>query len=158
MADPESCSGYAGSVVVDASITPSEDASTWVVALANGDLSDNMLYPDAQTKQAVLSAGFFNVREKRFLAKWGTVTFLGFAADAVGVDGPLYRKVVNLTPSDALSVDEFLDTSASDMQLPNYTLAGETVCRPFQMSSLSPVKFPKKRLMYTYRRHFEGIL
>lgn len=158
VAYPESCSGYAGSVVVDASITPSEDASTWVVALANGDLSDNMLYPDAQTKQAVLSAGFFNVREKRFLAKWGTVTFLGFAADAVGVDGPLYRKVVNLTPSDALSVDEFLDTSASDMQLPNYTLAGETVCRPFQMSSLSPVKFPKKRLMYTYRRHFEGIL
>ena len=158
VAYPECCSAYAGSVVVDTKITPSEDASSWVVALASGDLSDDTLYPDEQTKQAVLSAGFFNVREKRFLAKWGTVTFLGFAADAVGVDGPLYRKVVNLTPSDAFSVDEFQETSTSDIQSSNLFPIGKSVCCPFQIPSFPSVKLPKKKGFYTHRKFLDDVL
>lgn len=104
---PESCAKYAGSVVVDAAIEPNDDAVNWVIALASGDLSDLTLYPDAETQQAVLSAGYFNVREKRFVAKWGTATFLGFAADAMGVDGALMRQVVEFKQSGATSVTEF---------------------------------------------------
>lgn len=110
---PESCAQYAGMAVIDARFTPSADAANWVVALAGGDLSDVTVYPDAETKQALLSAGYFNVSEKRFLGRWGTATFLAFAADMVGVDGPLLRKVVNFEPSGASPVEEFVNTASS---------------------------------------------
>ena len=45
-ADPETYAGYQGRVLVQTRLTPNETATSWAIALAKGDLTDETLYPD----------------------------------------------------------------------------------------------------------------
>ena len=71
-ADPETYAGYQGKVLVQTRLTPNETAVSWAIALAKGDLTDETLYPDEATKNAVLQAGSINVESKTFVADWTT--------------------------------------------------------------------------------------
>ena len=87
-------------------LTPNETATTRAIALAKGDLTDETLYPDEETKRAVLQAGSINVESKTFKAAWTTCTFLYFAADADGIDGVLKRLLVTFDKANARPVSE----------------------------------------------------
>lgn len=105
-ADPETYAGYQGKVLVQTRLTPNETATSWAIALAKGDLTDETLYPDEETKRAVLQAGSINVESKTFKADWTTCTFLYFAADADGIDGVLKRLLVTFDKANARPVSE----------------------------------------------------
>lgn len=105
-ADPETYAGYQGKVLVQTRLTPNETATSWAIALAKGDLTDETLYPDEETKRAVLQAGSINVESKTFVADWTTCTFLYFAADADGIDGVLKRLLVTFDKANARPVSE----------------------------------------------------
>ena len=105
-ADPATYSGYQGKVLVQTRLTPNETATSWAIALAKGDLTDETLYPDEETKRAVLQAGSINVESKTFKADWTTCTFLYFAADADGIDGVLKRLLVTFDKANARPVSE----------------------------------------------------
>lgn len=105
-ADPETYAGYQGKVLVQTRLTPNETAVSWAIALAKGDLTDETLYPDEATKNAVLQAGSINVESKTFVADWTTCTFLYFAADADGIDGVLKRLLVTFDKANARPVSE----------------------------------------------------
>lgn len=105
-ADPETYAGYQGKVLVQTRLTPNETAVSWAIALAKGDLTDETLYPDEATKNAVLQAGSINVESKTFVADWTTCTFLYFAADADGIDGVLKRLPVTFDKANARPVSE----------------------------------------------------
>lgn len=104
--DPETYAGYQGKVLVQTRLTPNETATSWAIALAKGDLTDETLYPDEETKRAVLQAGSINVESKTFKADWTTCTFLYFAADADGIDGVLKRLPVTFDKANARPVSE----------------------------------------------------
>ena len=104
--DPETYAGYQGKVLVQTRLTPNETATSWAIALAKGDLTDETLYPDEETKRAVLQAGSINVESKTFKADWTTCTFLYFAADADGIDGVLKRLLVTFDKTNARPVSE----------------------------------------------------
>lgn len=104
--DPETYAGYQGRVLVQTRLTPNETATSWAIALAKGDLTDETLYPDEATKNAVLQAGSINVESKTFKADWTTCTFLYFAADADGIDGVLKRLLVTFDKANARPVSE----------------------------------------------------
>ena len=109
---------YAGKVVVETTVTPSDDAEHWVLALASGDLTDEVAYPEDQTKQAMLQAGSFDVRTQQFVATWGKATFLAFAADAAGVDGALLRQAVEFDSSGVTPASEYGKTTRSLPAIP----------------------------------------
>ena len=92
--------------MVQTRLTPNETATSWAIALAKGDLTDETLYPDEETKRAVLQAGSINVESKTFKADWTTCTFLYFAADANGIDGVLKRLLVTFDKANARPVSE----------------------------------------------------
>ena len=104
--NPETYAGYQGKVLVQTRLTPNETAVSWALALAKGDLTDETLYPDEATKNAVLQAGYINAESKTFVADWGTCTFLYFAADADGIDGVLKRLLVTFDKANACPVTE----------------------------------------------------
>ena len=105
-ADPATYGGYQGKVLVQTRLTPNETATSWAIALAKGDLTDETLYPDEETKRAVLQASSINVESKTFVADWTTCTFLYFAADADGIDGVLKRQLVTFDKANARPVSE----------------------------------------------------
>ena len=109
---------YAGKVVVETTVTPNDDAEHWVLALASGDLTDEVAYPEDQTKQAMLQAGSFDVRTQQFVATWGKATFLAFAADAAGVDGALLRQAVEFDSSGVTPASEYGKTTRSLPAIP----------------------------------------
>lgn len=93
---PEQFTKAKGRVVLQAIITPNEDAANYVWALGRGDMTDNNLYPEETAKNAVLQGGFINVPCKELIVDWGEATFLYFGSDAYGVDGPLGRTLANV--------------------------------------------------------------
>lgn len=118
--DAEKYAKTKGRVYIQAIITPNEVAANWALALAQNDLTDEQAYPEEATKNAVLQGGFLNVTEKFFVADWTTCTFLYFAADAAGIDGPLKRLLVTFDPVNARPVNELetMDAPASIKRIP----------------------------------------
>lgn len=110
-----------GSVVVQASFTPNELTENFAWALGRGDMTDETLYPEDTSKQAVLQGGYINVPFKELIAKWGDATFLYFGSDGYGVDGPLARTLVQLTQegaSPATAYDETAPAALTGTQAP----------------------------------------
>lgn len=104
--DPATYANIQGRVALDVTAKPNPYAYNWVLALASGDLSNEEAYPEYETKNAMLQAGFFSCTEKTFIADWRTVTLLAFAVDAAGVDGDLQRIVINLNREGASPISE----------------------------------------------------
>lgn len=103
--DPALYAKYQGAVMVEATVTPNETAEHWVVALAAKDMTDKDIYPDESTKQALLQGGKLDTENMTYVARWGEATFLYFAADFYGIDGPLRRTLVNFTPENAMPIE-----------------------------------------------------
>lgn len=99
--DPAKYAKYQGAVMVEAEVTPNETAEHWVVALSSKDMTDPDVYPDESTKQALLQGGSLDKSTMTYVARWGEATFLYFAADFYGIDGPLRRMLVNFTKEGA---------------------------------------------------------
>lgn len=102
--DAERYAKYKGRVMVEARVTPNEEAAHWVVALGAKDMTDEVTYPDESTKSAVLQVGFTDRESMTFAADWGVATFLYFGADFAGVDGPLRRLKADFQPAGASPV------------------------------------------------------
>lgn len=102
--DPDKYAKYQGAVMVEAEVTPNETAEHWVVALSSKDMTDPDIYPDESTKQALLQGGQLDKSTMTYVARWGEATFLYFAADFYGIDGPLRRLFVNFTKEGASAV------------------------------------------------------
>lgn len=109
--DPEKYGKYAGRVLAQVVVTPNEAAANWAVALAKGDLSDDITYPDELTKNAVLQGGKLGSEVNNFVADWTTCTLLYFGADAAGIDGELHRLVVTFDKANARPASEFSETA-----------------------------------------------
>lgn len=122
-ANPQLYEKYRGNVLVQYQVSPNEMAAHWAVALGVGDMTDTNVYPDESTKNAVLQAGSLDSVSKDLVARWGEATFLYFAADASGVDGPLKRLKVNFTREGAQPIEQ-LETSAL-----NYSTVKSAVSR-----------------------------
>lgn len=114
--DPETYANYQGQVLIQYQVTPNDLAAHWAVALGVGDMTDPDIYPDESTKNAVLQAGQLDAETKNLRGRWGEATFLYFAADAAGIDGPLKRMKVNFTKEGARPVSE-LTTSPLNVRM-----------------------------------------
>ena len=98
-------------VVLQAVFTPNEVAQSYAWALAIGDLTDEEVYPEASTKNAVLQGGFITTPTKELIVKYGDATFLYFAADAYGLDGNLGRTLAHITREGASPVSTYEELS-----------------------------------------------
>lgn len=121
---PDKFANAAGKVLIQAVFTPNETAANYVWAVASGDLSDEQLYPEDVTKQAMLQAGFINVPAKNIYAQYGDATFLYYAADAFGIDGYLKRTLANITPDEASPASTYEDIMDNRPEMP----ALKTLC------------------------------
>ena len=108
--DSEKYAKLKGRVYVQAVVTPNETATNWVVALAQGDLTDETTYPEESTKNAILQGGKLNNELNTFIADWKTCTFLYYGADQSGVDGQLHRLLVTFEKDKAMPVSQFSET------------------------------------------------
>lgn len=106
--NPETYAKYKGGVLVQYMVTPNESAAHWVVALGVGDMTDLTVYPDESTKNAILQMGNIDAETKDLVAKWGEATFVYFAADKMGVDGPLKRLKFDITPEGASPISQLV--------------------------------------------------
>jgi len=109
---PEKFSDAKDKVILQAVFTPNETAQSYAWALAKGDLTDETLYPETTTKNAVIQGGFLGVPVKNLYVQYGDATFLYFAADAYGIDGKLCRTLANITPEGASHVSSYEDLTA----------------------------------------------
>jgi len=116
---PEKFPTAEGKAVVQVVMTPNEITEHYIWALAVGDLSDEDLYPEEPTKQALMRVGYTDIPAKTLFADWGDATFLYFGADGYGVDGKLFRTPVNIEASGARPVEEYEEL--------NVTSTGESV-------------------------------
>lgn len=137
--DPDKYANLQGRAYVQTVITPNDAADNWALALAKGDLTDETVYPEESTKNAVLQGGFLNSTEKNFVADWQTCTFLYFGADEAGVDGPLHRLLVTFDKANARPVSELTVSSSA-------APAAKTVSRIMPRASKSVVA---KRMVKT---------
>ena len=78
-------------------------------------MTDPDVYPDAQTKSAMLQGG--GQRNRTFsqfwIDGWKTGTLLSYGVDAYGLDGTLYRKLVEMTKEGASPVSQVKDPSST---------------------------------------------
>lgn len=116
--DPERFPNAAGRVLVQVSATPNAFAVDWAVALASGDLTDDITYPYESTVNAMLSSGVskYNKTLQQFYANWSDCTILAFAADMSGVNGPLQRVLVSPVRENASPVEELAPVESSAVQ------------------------------------------
>lgn len=94
-------------------VAPNDFCSNWVIALARGDLSDDVTYPDDATKNAVLQGGKLSHEINNFVCDWSTSTILAFGVDPYGVDGVLQRIVITPSPDGVSDVSEFYTATSS---------------------------------------------
>lgn len=131
--DPVAYEKYRDRVLVQYHVTPNELAAHWAVALGIGDMTDPDLYPDEATKNALLQVAALDAISKEVVARWGEATFVYFAADAAGIDGPLKRLKVNFTREGAQPVSQYepiaVSSSAQSFELAPSSMADSTVRR-----------------------------
>lgn len=108
--DPTKYANMKGRVYMQSVVTPNDDAAYWAVALAKGDFTDETMFPDEPTKNAVLQGGYLSATQKNFVADWTTCTLLYFATDAAGVDGALHRLLVDFNKEGASPISTFTET------------------------------------------------
>ena len=111
---PERFSGnISGRCYMQVCVTPNAYCYDWVVALAKGDLTNEMVYPEETTKNAVLQGGRISREINNFVCDWAECTLFGFGVDAAGVDGPLQRILITPTPSGVSDVQLFVQDTAT---------------------------------------------
>ncbi len=114
---PGKFTNLGGRVLIQVEATPNDLAEHYIWGLASGDLTDETIYPEESSKQALLNAGFLDVPAKNLIAEYGQATFLYFASDAYGIDGQLCRMLADITrerASPASSYSDITATSASE--------------------------------------------
>lgn len=95
-------------VVVQAVLTPNASAEHYAWALGVGDMTDDDIYPEDATKDAILIGGFIDTPTKILLADWDKpATFLYYGSDYYGIDGQLNRLLVNFTREGAMPAEQF---------------------------------------------------
>lgn len=109
--DPVRYANLAGRVYAPATARPSSDAAHWYVALARGDLSDPVFYPDDATINALLQGGTPDIREMNYVADWGEATLLAVAADEYYQFGAVFRRQITFSKEGASPVSE-LETAS----------------------------------------------
>ena len=65
--DPTKYANMKGRVYMQSVVTPNDDAAHWAVALAKGDFTDETMFPDESTKNAVLQGGYLSATQKTSL-------------------------------------------------------------------------------------------
>ncbi|MDE6332999.1 MAG: hypothetical protein K2L80_10440, partial [Muribaculaceae bacterium] len=123
---PEKFANAKGQVVLQAVFTPNEATYNYAWALAMGDLTDEDVYPEYSTKNAVLQGGFISVPAKNLYVRYGKATFLYFAADEYGIDGQLGRTLADITPEGASPASAYKDLPAANeaYELPKFNKSG----------------------------------
>ena len=126
--NPTDFANAAGRVVIQVEAVPNLYTSDWAVALAVGDMTDEYIYPDDATINAILSSGAakYNQQVSTFYANWSDCTILGFAADYNGINGMLRRIPVRPDKDGASPVEEFISPvtavlSAMSVEIPEKT-------------------------------------
>lgn len=109
--DPVRYANLAGRVYAPATARPSSDAAHWYIALARGDLSDPVFYPDDATINALLQGGTPDIREMNYVADWGEATLLAVAADEYYQFGAVFRRQITFSREGASPVSE-LETAS----------------------------------------------
>lgn len=110
---PEKFANAAGRAVVQAVFTPNDECQDFVWALAKGDYTDESMFPDEQTKDAVIQGGFINTAVKDLIVDWGAATFLYFGADYDGIDGQLNRSLADFNSNGVSPASTYEDLSAA---------------------------------------------
>lgn len=109
--DPVRYANLAGRVYAPATARPSSDAAHWYIALARGDQSDPVFYPDDATINALLQGGTPDIREMNYVADWGEATLLAVAADEYYQFGAVFRRQITFSKEGASPVSE-LETAS----------------------------------------------
>lgn len=113
-ADP-AYEGIRGGAYFTAEVVHSSDASAWYLGLSAGDMTDAEAYPDETVYDALMMGGVMNRERLAFAVQYGKLTVLGFATDASGVYGGIYRLLVDVTEEGASPVSELgLQSSPAD--------------------------------------------
>lgn len=112
--------GLRGGAYFLADVVHSDNAYQWYLGLLKGDYTDSSSFPDETVYDALMTGGGVLNRETlAFAVQYGTLTVLGFAMDASGVAGSVYRYCVDVTEEDASPVEEFgTQVSSSSVQIP----------------------------------------
>jgi len=149
--DPETYAILKDRVFVQIAVTPNEYAANWAVGLVAGDYTDEITYPEEPTKNALLQGGFLNVTSKNIISDWTTATFLYFAADEAGVDGPLKRLPVTFTPENARPISELQSDGTQNADV-SVSRLGKPA--PRQKTSTLPERLRRNPGKNIYRLHF----
>lgn len=104
--------GLRGGARFLADVVHSQTAYQWYIGLLPGDYTDAASYPDETIYDAVMSGGVVNRETLAFSVRYGQLSVLGFALDASGVYGPVYRLLVDVTEEGARPVSEFDESGA----------------------------------------------
>lgn len=142
-ADP-AYEGIRGGAYFTADVVHSSDASAWYLGLSAGDMTDAEAYPDETVYDALMMGGVMNRERLTFVVQYGKLTVLGFATDASGVYGGIYRLLVDVTEEGASPVSEF-NTSAStaashELVLQSASSFSSEDCLRLPKIALSPVE------------------
>lgn len=103
-----------GKVLLQVEATPNEEAADWLVAFGSGDMTDPSIYPDSQTIQAMLQGGGQRSRKvsQFWIDGWKIGTLMSFGVDAYGLNGTLYRKLLDMKKEGASPVSQVKDPSS----------------------------------------------
>ncbi|MBO8444373.1 MAG: hypothetical protein IAC23_01575 [Bacteroidetes bacterium] len=100
--------GLRGGAYFLADVVHSDNAYQWYLGLLPGDYTDEASFPDETVYDALMGGGGVLNRETlAFGVQYGTLTVLGFAIDANGVSGAVYRLRADVTEDGATPVSEF---------------------------------------------------
>ena len=139
-ADPDKYSNARGNVLVQVKASPNDSAVAWVVGLGKGDMTDQTLYPDEPTKIGLLQGGQSNRKLQQFWVDgWVKCTLMAYASDYIGIDGELYRELLELTSEGASPIEELAPIeSAPYGSLSTVSAAPENSCRIRMRHPVSP--------------------
>lgn len=139
-ADPDKYSNARGNVLVQVKASPNDSAVAWVVGLGKGDMTDQTLYPDEPTKIGLLQGGQSNRKLQQFWVDgWVKCTLMAYASDYIGIDGELYRELLELTSEGASPIEELAPIeSAPYGSLSTVSAAPENSCRIRLRHPVSP--------------------
>ena len=114
-------SNLAGRVLVQTTFKLNDSAEHYAWALGSENYMDEDMYPEESTKDAILMGGYVD-RAPDLYANWGGATYLYFASDYYGLDGPLRRLKVEFTkegaaPASAYATPQSAALSVSECPL-----------------------------------------
>lgn len=131
-------------------VSPNPYCYNWAVALAKGDLTDDVTYPEETTKNAVLQGGKLSHELNNFVCDWSTCTLFAFGVDAVGIDGPLQRIVITPSRSTVSPVDTFITETAAPSATPSAAPSASTYLPAIDNQSI-------KQIINNKYNHYEKV-